>query len=216
MGTKISTFWNRYFVGNVSRIVYGANVEDSKNKFYQAVMFIMKEVAEAVVPGRYLVDCLPLRTYIGLVDLRMRLIADIIYQWNISLFGFLVAGFNVRRKWLGIRYPNLGFPPIKRLKMELYGLFLSLLHLLLIIPHSSMGELRLPLYLTTYKTPWRSWLQRWKIHSWTLLRFLTLVWFQQFLSFSWFDEYLPSTAGIDTVGIVYLCSYSTSPNITMT
>ena len=53
----------RYFTGNIMRIVYGIDVKDVHDPFYQVSKFMLGEVAEAAAAGRFLVDVLPIRMY---------------------------------------------------------------------------------------------------------------------------------------------------------
>ena len=53
----------RYFTGNITWIMYGIDVKDVHDPFYQVSKFMLGEVAEAAAARRFLVDVLPIRMY---------------------------------------------------------------------------------------------------------------------------------------------------------
>ena len=50
----------RNFASIIARVVYGIVLEGKDDPYYKVGKFQMQEVADAIAPGRYLVDFLPI------------------------------------------------------------------------------------------------------------------------------------------------------------
>ena len=50
---------DRHFATDITRVVYGHTIPNSDDEYYKLSKYLFEELEDAFIPGRYLVDSIP-------------------------------------------------------------------------------------------------------------------------------------------------------------